>query len=199
MTNLRSGDPVERDRIPASRIRVSSRPDWSREAPTRLWDPPRQLIRCLRDYSKAKKQGGLFGLALSKIATIRHRFWSVVTGANIPLNTWNIDGGLQMPHPNGIVVHPDSKIGPNCLLFQQVTLGTGSRQGLPILGAGVQVGAGAKILGGVHIGDFAMIGANAVVVTDVPAGATAVGVPAVVKLKPSYSPDSAVLPRIGEP
>jgi serine O-acetyltransferase len=82
-----------------------------------------------------------------------------------------------MPHPNGIVIHPDAEIGPNCLIFQQVTLGTGSG-GAPKLGGHVDVGAGAKILGGVTIGRDARIGANSVVLDDVPPGATAVGIPA---------------------
>ena len=73
------------------------------------------------------------------------------------------------------------KIGPNCLVFQQVTIGTGSRPGVPRLGGHVEVGPGAKILGGVSIGDHVVIGANAVVVSDVPDGTLAVGVPAVVK------------------
>ena len=91
-----------------------------------------------------------------------------------------------MPHPNGIVIHPNCKIGPNCLIFQQVTLGSnegGIRTGVPTLGGSVDVGAGAKILGPINIGDNAMIGANAVVLTDVPANAVAVGIPARVILR----------------
>jgi serine O-acetyltransferase len=88
-------------------------------------------------------------------------------------------GGLMLPHPNGVVIHPDVKIGVNCMLFQQVTLGTGGPiPGAPTLGGHVDVGAGAKVLGGVVVGDHAKIGANAVVLCDVPAGATAVGIPA---------------------
>jgi serine O-acetyltransferase len=76
-----------------------------------------------------------------------------------------------------VVIHPDSVIGINCMIMQQVTLAVGPN-GAPHLGAHVDVGAGAKILGGVRIGTDAQIGANAVVLTDVPDGATAVGVPA---------------------
>jgi len=86
-----------------------------------------------------------------------------------------------MPHPNGIVIHSKARIGPNCLIFHQVTIG--SREGekaLPVIGGDVNIGAGAKILGNVRIGDHANIGANAVVLKDVPAGKTAVGIPAVV-------------------
>lgn len=82
-----------------------------------------------------------------------------------------------MPHPNGVVIHPDAVIGPNCLLFQQVTIGQ-SAGGVPVVGGHVDVGAGAKVLGFISIGDHAIIGANAVVLCNVPAGATAVGVPA---------------------
>lgn len=83
----------------------------------------------------------------------------------------------MIPHPNGIVIHPDSEIGPNCFILQQVTLAV-SGNSAPRLGGNVLVGSGAKLLGGIWIGDNARIGANAVVLGDVPAGATAVGVPA---------------------
>ena len=88
-------------------------------------------------------------------------------------------GGLMIPHPNGVVIHPDAVIGPNCLLFQQVTIGTcGPLAGTPRIGGHVDIGAGAKVLGGVHIGDHVKVGANAVVLCDVPSGATVVGIPA---------------------
>ena len=83
-----------------------------------------------------------------------------------------------MLHPQGVVIHPEAVIGPNCLIFQQVTLGMGPIPGLPKIGGQVDIGAGAKILGGVRIGNHAKIGANAVVITDVPDHATAVGIPA---------------------
>ena len=107
---------------------------------------------------------------------LRHRFWSVVTGADIPLGC-RIGGGLLLPHPNGVVIHGDVVLGPNCLIFQQVTLGSNGA-GVPTIGGQVDFGAGAKVIGPVTIGDHALIGANAVVVCDVPAWASAVGVPA---------------------
>src|SRR5579872_2714427 len=150
----------------------ATEPDWSREQKRQVWDPPRALLTSIRDYQRARSRGSAFA---ARIATIRHRFWSVVTGADIPLNC-NIAGGLLIPHPNGIVIHPDAEIGPNCLLFQQVTIGD-ARGGVPRLGGHVDVGAGAKIIGPVTIGNHANIGANAVVTKDVPSGATAVGIP----------------------
>jgi serine O-acetyltransferase len=90
--------------------------------------------------------------------------------------------GVRLEHPSGIVVGFDAVVGSNCTILQQVTLGVlyGDReeQATPVLEDDVVVGAGARILGGVRIGRGASIGANAVVLIDVPAGATAVGIPA---------------------
>jgi serine O-acetyltransferase len=152
-------------------------PDWSRERCRRFWDPGRRLLRSIRRY-QAWRARGPFGRALARACVVPHRFWSAVAGADIPLDA-RLGGGLLLPHPNGVVIHPDAVVGPNCLIFQQVTLGQGGpKPGAPVLGGHVDVGAGAKVLGGVHVGDHARIGANAVVLDDVPAGATAVGVPA---------------------
>lgn len=153
-------------------------PDWSREKSRRWWDPSRRLVGSIRSYRHWRRRWGVLGRWISKVHVARHRFWSVVTGADIPLDA-KIGGGLVLLHPNGVVIHPEAEIGPNCMIFQQVTLGTGGKKpGAPKLGGHVDVGAGAKILGGVVIGDHAKIGANAVVLDDVPAGATAVGIPA---------------------
>jgi serine O-acetyltransferase len=84
-------------------------------------------------------------------------------------------------HQHGIVVHGATVIGDDCIIRQGVTLGIRSMERLteaPVLGRGVNVGAGAKIIGPVKVGDGAAIGANAVVLKDVPAGALAIGVPA---------------------
>jgi len=127
-------------------------------------------LASIRDYQRAR------GIAGKRWAVLRHRFWSAVTGADIPLNC-KIAGGLMIPHPNGIVIHPDAQIGPNCLILQQVTLGLG-RGGVPTIGANVNIGAGAKLLGGFHVGDHAVIAAMAVVTRDVPERALMMGIPA---------------------
>ncbi len=152
--------------------------DWSREHKAfGDWQPGRSLIASIRAYQRAARRRGPVATVGRRIAAIRHRFWSVVTGADIPLNCV-IGGGLLIPHPNGIVIHPKATVGVNCLIHQQVTIGVDGRWGVPRVGGHVDIGAGAKILGGVVIGDHARIGANAVVTKDVPAGATAVGIPA---------------------
>jgi serine O-acetyltransferase len=152
-------------------------PDWSREACRCWWDPGRRLLRSIRGYQRARERGGLVGSLLCKVHSVGHRFWGAVSGADIPLNC-SLGGGLLLPHPSGVVIHPGARVGVNCIIFQQVTLGTLGESGAPVVGGDVLLGAGAKVLGGVTIGDHAQVGANAVVLRDVPAGATAVGIPA---------------------
>ncbi|MBN1929750.1 MAG: serine acetyltransferase [Chlorobiaceae bacterium] len=157
----------------------ATEPDWSRERKIRgRYEPAKHLLAAIRRYQRLRQKGGILARLIKPFAVVQHRFWSAVSGADIPLNS-RIGGGLLMPHPNGIVIHPDAQIGPNCLLFQQVTIGMGGRlPGAPQIGGHVDIGAGAKILGGVTIGAHALIGANAVVLDDVPERCTAVGIPA---------------------
>ncbi len=89
-------------------------------------------------------------------------------------------------HGMGVVIGETAIIGDDVMLYHGVTLGgrsleAGKRH--PTLGNHVVVGAGAKILGAIHIGDHSAIGANAVVVSDVPANSIAVGIPAKVSAK----------------
>jgi serine O-acetyltransferase len=150
--------------------------DWAREKPRQFWDPGRKLLRTIRRYQHLQKKSGYIARCCRRIVALRHRFWSVVTGADIPLNC-QIGGGLLIPHPNGIVIHPHAKIGVNCLILQQVTIGQRgpARPELPEIAGHVDIGAGAKILGPVRIGAHARIGANAVILRDVEAGSVAEG------------------------
>lgn len=152
--------------------------DWSREQfAFREMNPGKRLIACIREYQRWLGKPGKAARIMRAAAAAQHAFWQTVTGTDIPLET-EIGGGLLLPHPNGIIIHPKAVIGPNCLLFQQVTIGTRDNEGTPVLGGHVDVGAGAKIIGNVRIGDHAKIGANSVVLHDVPEGATVVGIPA---------------------
>ena len=161
----------------------ASSPDWSREYKSFFaWAPSRSLLASIRSYQSLAISNNPFKFTLIKVAVLRHLFWSVVTGADIPINT-QIAGGLLIPHPNGIVMHADVKIGPNCLIFQQVTIGSKDGSKPPIIGGHVDIGAGAKVLGNIKIGNNVMIGANAVVISDVPDNSIAVGVPASIKVR----------------
>lgn len=150
-------------------------PDWSREA-RGGWHPGHRLLATIRAHQTLAGRRGWAAAARRKALVLRHRWWSVVAGADIPLVT-RIGGGLVLPHPNGVVIHPDVVIGPNCLFFQQVTLGANAR-GVPLIGGHVDIGAGAKVIGPVRVGEHAAIGANAVVTADVPPRAVVAGIPA---------------------
>ena len=105
-----------------------------------------------------------------------------VVRGQVALHLWTSDigPGLFIQHGFATAVSAQ-RIGANCWINQQVTIGYNENGEMPVIEDDVCVYAGAKILGGVHIGRGARIGANAVVIDDVPAGAVAVGVPAVAR------------------
>jgi serine O-acetyltransferase len=115
-----------------------------------------------------------FGRFLSHIAR-------ALTGIEIHPGA-TIGRRVFIDHGFGVVVGETAEIGDDCTIYQGVTLGgTSLSKGAkrhPTLGRGVIIGAGAKVLGGFTVGDGAKVGSNAVVVKEVPAGATAVGNPA---------------------
>jgi len=135
---------------------------------------------------------GVHALLLHRLA---HRFWQLglrwparfvshlarwLTGIEIHPGA-TIGRRVFIDHGMGVVIGETAEIGDDCTLYHGVTLGgtswnKGKRH--PTLGRGVVIGAGAKVLGPITLGDGAKVGSNAVVVRDVPAGATAVGIPA---------------------
>lgn len=109
---------------------------------------------------------------------------------NITFNACDIDPasqigpGLKLPHPCGIVIGP-CRIGQDVMILQNVTIGMRhftddehAAASYPKIGDGVIISSGAAVLGGIFVGANSSIGANAVVLTDVPEGAAAIGVPA---------------------
>ncbi len=101
-----------------------------------------------------------------------------------------IGGGLYIAHPSGTVIAVQ-EMGDNCSIIASVTLGMRNEWAFPQIGNNVFIGAGARILGGIHIGDKAVIGANAVVIHDVPANSTVVGIPAkIVKRRPESATET---------
>jgi serine O-acetyltransferase len=103
----------------------------------------------------------------------------ILTGIELPSEV-TLGHRFRIDHFGGIIISGDAVFGDDCVIRNGVTVGlrhTGQR-GAPILGNRVDIGAGAKILGSIRIGDDVAIGANAVVLTDVPANSIAVGIPA---------------------
>lgn len=128
-------------------------------------------------------------LALTRVREIARRFHIVGMNRVLRLSQMALYGieignqvvlghGVYFVHSMGIIIGGDSRIGDRVRFMGNNTVGTAKDNGYPVIGNDVMIGAGARILGPVHIGDGAHIGANAVVLTDIPAGAVALGIPA---------------------
>lgn len=127
---------------------------------------------------------------IPRIGTLCQRIvWYVTclaTGSDVDPDA-RIGGGIFFPHPYGVVIGQEARLGRRVTILQGVTVGRKRPDtGMPTIGDGVTLGAGAAILGPITLGDDVMVGANAVVLTDVPAGHRAVGVPA--RVLPPESP-----------
>ena len=125
---------------------------------------------------------------LSILYRMLYRHARNVYGIDLPY-TVQLGRRVVIEHQGAIVIHGNAIIGDETILRQGVTLGNRYLErplDAPCLGKRVNVGVGAKILGAVTLGDDAQIGANAVILKDVPAGATAVGIPA--RIIPSPQP-----------
>jgi serine O-acetyltransferase len=93
--------------------------------------------------------------------------WRLVLNVEIPAGA-RIGPGLCLIHPSNILVGAPVVIGEDCLIFHEVTLGTGPVPGCPVIGNRVDVYVGARVLGGITVGDGTMVGANCVVTRNVP-------------------------------
>ncbi|MBS5922265.1 MAG: serine acetyltransferase, partial [Clostridium perfringens] len=126
---------------------------------------------------------GLYKIKLFFLARLISQLGRFFTGIEIHPGA-KIGKGLFIDHGMGVVIGETAEIGDNVTIYHGVTLGgTGKDKGKrhPTVGNNVIIGCGAKILGPISIGDGAKIGANSVVLKDVPKGKTAVGIPAVIK------------------
>lgn len=129
---------------------------------------------------------------LSLVYRFMHRF--VRNHYGIELH-WQASIGrrVKIAHQGGIVIHEYAHIGDDCLITQGVTIGAAgswSDEEAPVVGRGVSIGAGAKILGPVRVGDGARIGPNAVVLANVPEGAIATAAPARIISAPRASSEN---------
>lgn len=124
----------------------------------------------------------------------------MITGIEIHPSA-RIGRRVFIDHGFGVVIGSTAEVGDDCTIYQGVTLGgTTLVPGIkrhPTLGRGVIVGAGAQVLGGFTVGEYAKIGSNAVVVKPVPAGATAVGNPARIVMKEDQSRSAQMFAAYG--
>ncbi|MFM9033068.1 MAG: serine O-acetyltransferase EpsC [Mycobacterium sp.] len=161
LDNARLHDPAARGDVENALVYSGLHAIWSHRLAHRMWAVPalRGAARMLSQLTRL-----LTGIEIHPGAAIGRRFF--------------IDHGM------GVVIGETAEIGDDVMLYHGVTLGGrslehGKRH--PTLGNRVTVGAGAKVLGPVHIGDDSAIGANAVVTHDIPAESIATGIPAVVR------------------
>ncbi len=118
----------------------------------------------------------------SLIYKILFKLVQIVTGIELPCEV-EIGRNFVIDHFGGIVISGYAKFGDNCRIRNGVVVGLKNldEHCAPAIGNNVDIGTGAKVLGPIHIGDNVVIGANAVVLTDVPDNCLAVGVPALIK------------------
>jgi serine O-acetyltransferase len=127
---------------------------------------------------------GLLRKPFSLAYKLMFTFVQMASGTELPCEA-RVGRGLRIDHSHGIVISGDAWLGDDVILRNGVTIGlkhTGVR-GSPVIGDRADIGAGAKILGPIHIGNDVSIGANAVVLCDVPDNSIAVGVPARISSK----------------
>jgi serine O-acetyltransferase len=135
---------------------------------------------CIYRYGRRvlNRPRGVLRTIQLKLYWLASRIVETATGITLPLEA-RIGPGLRIYHFGNIVIHSQAVIGRNCTLRHGVTIGDRVPDGpTPVIADDVDFGAYAQVLGNVHIGRGAKIGAMTVVLCDVPAGATAVGVPA---------------------
>lgn len=150
-----------------------------------LSDQLRQPMRLLTVRTLATVLARLASAGGHRWAPLGHivkQINQLLTGADIAWQS-TIGPGLQLYHPAGVVIGPGVRIGARCRIQQGVTLGgmggdETSPENSPTIGDDVHLGAGAKVIGEITVGNGARIGANAVVIRDAAPGSTMVGVPA---------------------
>lgn len=163
LRNARTHDPASRGDFENAVVYSGLHAIWSYRLAHRMWGTPRLRgpARVLTQFTRF-----LTGIEIHPGATIGRRFF--------------IDHGM------GVVIGETAEIGDDVMLYHGVTLGGRSLEQVkrhPTIGNRVTIGAGAKVLGPLTVGDDSAIGANAVVTRDVPADSIATGIPAVVRVR----------------
>ena len=137
-------------------------------------------------YRFGRWRYGVRPILLRKLMSLLYRIAfkavQVITGIELPCEV-ELGRNFVIDHSGGIVVSGYAKFGDDCRIRTGVVVGLArvDEPGAPVIGDRVDIGAGAKVLGRIHIGSDVLIGANAVVIRDVPDRSVAAGVPAVVR------------------
>ena len=129
----------------------------------------------------------------SLIYHVLFKFVQIITGIQMPCEV-DVGRNFVIDHFGGIIISGYAKFGDNCRVRNGVVIGFRrvEEKSAPVIGNNVDIGAGAKLLGPIRIGDNVLIGANAVVLCDVPDNSIAVGVPAVIRPRSSAASVSRI-------
>ncbi len=146
-------------------------------------------LRKIEYYNNVLRSNLFCRIYLFYLEIIQH-YLSTRLGFSIPKNVFG--PGLCIVHYGTIVVSAKAKIGANCRIHPSTSIG--EYKGVPNIGSNVYIGPGAKLFGGINIGDNVAIGANAVVNSDIPSNVTVGGIPARI-ISNSNSIESGVYPK----
>jgi len=154
-----------------------------------LWlDPAVWAIACYRlgNWLLTAKPSFPVRIPLKLVSFVGNKFCEVFMEMCIDPGA-SIGGGLYVGHIGGVHINPEAVLGKNCDIAHRVTIGASAmgRKGIPVLGDNVYVGTGATLVGKIRIGSGAKIAANTLVMTNVPDGATVMGVPGRIILRPA--------------
>ena len=162
--------------------------------------PTFRCVFCFR-LAQYLKRAGSWAWIPSKILSFIRKHQAIKYGIRIPTET-QIGAGLYVGHEGGIWINGQAKLGENCNISQNVTIGgisRGAGKGAPTIGSQVYLGPGAVVSGGILVGSNALIGANSLVITDVPENGVFIGVPAKLFSKQGSGDYISHIPNENEP
>ena len=157
-----------------------------------LWlDPALWSIACYRlgNWLHVGRPNAVVRVPLKVVSFLFTRFCVIFMEMDIDPQA-DIGGGLYIGHIGGVHINPGAVLGKNCDLAHRITIGASAmgRKGVPVLGDEVYIGTGAVLVGKIKVGNGAKIAANTLVMTNVPEGATVMGVPGRIVMRPAARP-----------
>ena len=175
---------------------------YSRKA---LWlDPAVWSIACYRfgHWVNVDRPNVVIRIPLKILSFLITKFFVIFLEMDIDPQA-NIGGGLYIGHVGGVHINPGAVMGRNCDLAHRITIGASAmgRGGIPVLGDNVYIGTGAVLVGKIKVGSGAKIAANTLVITNVPEGATVMGVPGRIIMRPPAKPAASAptqIPQVAE-
>jgi serine O-acetyltransferase len=165
-----------------------------------LWlNPAVWSIACYRlgNWVHVERPFVLIRIPLKVISFLATKFCVVFMEMDIDPQA-SIGGGFYIGHIGGVHINPGAILGRDCDLAHRVTIGASAmgRQGVPVLGDKVYIGTGAVLVGKIKVGSGAKISANTLVITNVPEGATVMGVPGRIIMRPPKAAPPAAAPVV---